>query len=162
MRGPPTARVGESAEWSAPALWRMGILQPSGWVVEWISFPGEDLNLSPWMRKSFELAAVRDPEPDCRSAQEFFRRRESEARYTQKFGGVQGCEVEIMVQTSRRNQEVVRADGHALRGEVRFQAGMGFCLFDSKRENNMRGDERFKKSTPGLLTLPGRCAKNSL
>ena len=31
----------ESEEWSAPALWRMGILQLSGWVGEWISFPGE-------------------------------------------------------------------------------------------------------------------------
>jgi alpha-L-rhamnosidase len=48
----------ESAEWSAPAFWRMGILQPSGWVGKWISFPGEDLNLSPWMRKSFDLTAV--------------------------------------------------------------------------------------------------------
>jgi alpha-L-rhamnosidase len=50
--------------WSKPAFWRMGILKPadpaapSGWVGKWISFPGEDLNLSPWMRKSFDLPAV--------------------------------------------------------------------------------------------------------
>ena len=56
-------------------------------------FSERDLNLSPWMRKSFELSGVRDPKPDCRSAQEFFRRRELEARYTRKFGGAQGCEV---------------------------------------------------------------------
>jgi alpha-L-rhamnosidase len=48
----------EDSEWSAPAFWRMGILTPSGWVGKWISFPGEDLNLSPWMRKSFDLAAA--------------------------------------------------------------------------------------------------------
>ena len=54
----------ETTEWSAPAFWRMGILKPadpaapSGWIGKWISFPGEDLNLSPWMRKSFDLPAV--------------------------------------------------------------------------------------------------------
>ena len=30
----------ESAEWSEPALWRMGILQPSACVGKWIGFPG--------------------------------------------------------------------------------------------------------------------------
>ena len=89
------------------------------------------------------------------AAQEFFGRREAEAGYGRKFADIQCCEVEIMVHTSRRNQEAVRA-------EVRFQPGMGFCLVDSERENHMRGDERFKKAAPGPLMPPGRRAKKNL
>ena len=44
--------------WSKPALWTMGLLKPEDWRAKWISFPGEDLNLSPWMRKSFDLSAA--------------------------------------------------------------------------------------------------------
>ena len=46
------------AAWSKPAFWRMGILKSEDWRAKWISFPGEDLNLSPWMRKSFDLSAA--------------------------------------------------------------------------------------------------------
>jgi alpha-L-rhamnosidase len=48
----------EDSEWSKPAIWRMGILNPSGWVGKWIGFSSEDLNLSPWFRKSFDLPAA--------------------------------------------------------------------------------------------------------
>ena len=44
--------------WSKPALWTMGLLKSEDWRAKWISFPGEDLNLSPWMRKSFDLSAA--------------------------------------------------------------------------------------------------------
>ena len=57
------------------------------------------------------------------AAQEFFGRREAEAGYGRKFADIQCCEVEIMVQTSLRNQEAVRADGHALRGEFLTYSG---------------------------------------
>ena len=44
--------------WSAPAFWRMGLLQATDWRGKWISHDDENLNIAPWMRKSFDLPAV--------------------------------------------------------------------------------------------------------
>jgi len=48
----------KAMEWSAPAFWRMGALQAADWCGKWISHDDENLNIAPWMRKSFDLAAV--------------------------------------------------------------------------------------------------------
>jgi len=45
-------------EWSAPAFWRMGSLQAADWCGKWISHDDENMNIAPWMRKSFDLPAV--------------------------------------------------------------------------------------------------------
>lgn len=53
---------GKASVWSAPALWTMGLLQPSDWQAKWIgqARPGgaaENTPLPfPWLRKSFDLA----------------------------------------------------------------------------------------------------------
>jgi alpha-L-rhamnosidase len=48
----------EATEWSAPAFWRMGVLQATDWRGKWISHDDENLNIAPWMRKSFDLPTV--------------------------------------------------------------------------------------------------------
>ena len=48
----------KATEWSAPAFWRMGALQAADWCGKWISHDDGNLNIAPWMRKSFDLAAV--------------------------------------------------------------------------------------------------------
>ncbi|MFM8983246.1 MAG: alpha-L-rhamnosidase N-terminal domain-containing protein, partial [Spartobacteria bacterium] len=48
----------EATEWSAPAFWRMGVLQATDWRGKWISHDDENLNIAPWMRKSFDLPAA--------------------------------------------------------------------------------------------------------
>ena len=48
----------KATEWSAPAFWRMGALQAADWCGKWISYDDENMNIAPWMRKSFDLAAV--------------------------------------------------------------------------------------------------------
>ena len=48
----------KATEWSAPAFWRMGALQAADWCGKWISHDDENLNIAPWMRKSFDLAGV--------------------------------------------------------------------------------------------------------
>lgn len=41
---------GRPSDWSAPAVWGMGLLQPDDWQARWITAPGEGL---PLMRTSF-------------------------------------------------------------------------------------------------------------
>jgi alpha-L-rhamnosidase len=48
----------EATEWSAPAFWRMGVLQATDWRGKWISHDDENLNIAPWMRKTFDLPAA--------------------------------------------------------------------------------------------------------
>jgi alpha-L-rhamnosidase len=48
----------EVTDWSAPAFWRMGTLEAAGWLGKWISHDDENLNIAPWMRKSFDLPTV--------------------------------------------------------------------------------------------------------
>jgi alpha-L-rhamnosidase len=48
----------EATEWSATAFWRMGVLQATDWRGKWISHDDENLNIAPWMRKSFDLPTV--------------------------------------------------------------------------------------------------------
>jgi len=48
----------EATEWSAPAFWRMGVLQATDWRGKRISHDDENLNIAPWMRKSFDLPTV--------------------------------------------------------------------------------------------------------
>ena len=50
--------------WSAPAFWRMGILKsadvsaPLGWHAKWIGHDDANLNIAPWLRKSFDLPSA--------------------------------------------------------------------------------------------------------
>jgi alpha-L-rhamnosidase len=48
----------EATEWSSPAFWRMGALQAADWRGKWISHDDGNLDIAPWMRKSFDLPAV--------------------------------------------------------------------------------------------------------
>ncbi len=50
---PPT-----SSSWSEPAHWSMGLLKPEAWSAKWLRSQEEDVNASPWLRKSFDLSAV--------------------------------------------------------------------------------------------------------
>jgi alpha-L-rhamnosidase len=45
-------------EWSAPVFWRMGVLQAADWRGKWIRHDDANLNIAPWLRKSFDLPAV--------------------------------------------------------------------------------------------------------
>ena len=58
-----------SSTWSEPAYWTMGMLKPedppspgssgvTSWSAKWIRSQENDVNASPWLRKSFELSAV--------------------------------------------------------------------------------------------------------
>jgi len=48
----------EVADWSAPAFWRMGTLEAASWLGKWIGHDDADLNIAPWLRKSFDLTTV--------------------------------------------------------------------------------------------------------
>ena len=48
------ARVHES-EWSKPAFWTMGLLNPGDWNAKWITYPDTMRLHHPWLRRTFEL-----------------------------------------------------------------------------------------------------------
>jgi len=48
----------ECSGWSMPALWSIGLLDPSGWKGEWIRFKEADNSKHIWYRKSFKLERV--------------------------------------------------------------------------------------------------------
>lgn len=51
-----TGIQGEQSEWSEPAEWTMGLLQPEDWKAKWISHdPGEKKLSYPWVRHTFEV-----------------------------------------------------------------------------------------------------------
>ena len=45
-------------DWSAPAFWRMGTLEAADWHGKWIGHDDANLNIAPWLRKSFDLPAA--------------------------------------------------------------------------------------------------------
>jgi len=45
---------GKASEWSAPAFWTMGLLNPEDWKAKWVRMGDET---SPWLRKEFMLSA---------------------------------------------------------------------------------------------------------
>lgn len=47
----------QPSAWSAPARWTMGLVQPQDWRARWIRADYTD-SVSPWLRKTFSLAAV--------------------------------------------------------------------------------------------------------
>jgi len=48
-----------STSWSPPARWTMGMLKPEDWgTAKWVRNQESDVNVAPWLRKSFELSAV--------------------------------------------------------------------------------------------------------
>jgi alpha-L-rhamnosidase len=62
-------RNGDRGEWSGPAYWTMGMLKPeappspgssgvTSWSAQWIRSQENDVNVAPWLRKTFELSAV--------------------------------------------------------------------------------------------------------
>ncbi len=49
-----------ASEWSKPAFWSMGLLDPASWTAKWIARPlpiSEKLS-HPWLRRTFELSTV--------------------------------------------------------------------------------------------------------
>jgi alpha-L-rhamnosidase len=49
--------AGQPGTWSVPARWTMGLLQPEDWRAAWIQADFTN-SISPWLRKTFALAAV--------------------------------------------------------------------------------------------------------
>jgi len=49
-------KKGKASDWSKPALWSMGLLDPKDWQAKWIKSPGNET--SPWVRKEFTLPAA--------------------------------------------------------------------------------------------------------
>jgi alpha-L-rhamnosidase len=54
----PDSRLLTPSTWSEPASWTMGMLKPENWSAKWIRSQENDVNVSPWLRKSFDLTAV--------------------------------------------------------------------------------------------------------
>jgi alpha-L-rhamnosidase len=48
------SRVQES-EWSKPASWTMGLLNPGDWNAKWITYPDTMRLHHPWLRRTFEM-----------------------------------------------------------------------------------------------------------
>jgi alpha-L-rhamnosidase len=48
----------QATDWSSPAFWRMGTLEAAGWLGKWIGHDDPNLNIAPWLRKSFDLPAA--------------------------------------------------------------------------------------------------------
>ena len=53
---------GELSEWSEPAMWTMGLLDPADWRADWIGgdWTGDPFPAMPWMRKNVELTGKPD------------------------------------------------------------------------------------------------------
>jgi len=53
---------GKPTDWSKPALWSMGLLDPKDWQAKWIkpATPNQGIATAPWVRKDFTLAAAPD------------------------------------------------------------------------------------------------------
>ncbi len=45
----------ESAGWSKPAAWSMGLLKPEDWNAKWITIPDPKRLSHPWLRRTFEV-----------------------------------------------------------------------------------------------------------
>jgi alpha-L-rhamnosidase len=54
----PEPRTPKPSSWSQPAMWTMGLLNPSDWQGEWIRFTEADTIKHIWYRKNFSLETV--------------------------------------------------------------------------------------------------------
>ncbi len=53
-------RSGQESDWSAPAAWTMGIVDPADWKAEWIT----DAGLLPWVRSKVGYKSLETDNPD--------------------------------------------------------------------------------------------------
>jgi len=46
---------GKASDWSGPAEWSMGLLDPDDWKTKWITHPAPKRLSHPWLRRTFDL-----------------------------------------------------------------------------------------------------------
>ena len=46
---------GKASDWSGPAEWSMGLLDPDDWKAKWITHPAPKRLSHPWLRRTFDL-----------------------------------------------------------------------------------------------------------